>query len=264
MQKRHLIKVLTGIWQAQGATVSLGNKPPPGTNGVIAHTDYSTVDDDFFKFVDPQLPIINGRARNILKSNVSQLLVPQSTDWSGPVIVKTNANSHAGEEYAYHGLDLIRLGRIFAGRILPWQWMRDLPFRRYPILDSIRDVPSWVWADERFVVERFAPERDGELFVLRLWMFLGDQEYCMRVCSEEPIVKSRKLVSVELVKEVPESVRSVRQQLGLDFGKIDFTMHDGEAVVFDVNKTPTVYLNKAGQPGKFVRRLADGLDSLLP
>ncbi len=40
-------------------------------------------------------------------------------------------------------------------------------------------------------------------------------------------------------------------------------MHDGKAVVFDVNKTPTVYLNKAGQPGKFVRQLADGLDSLL-
>ena len=85
----------------------------------------------------------------------------------------------------------------------------------------------------------------------------------MRVCSELPVVKSRKLVSVDLVEEVPDAVRSVRRKLGLDFGKIDFVMHGNDALVFDVNKTPTVDLNKRGQPGPFVRRLADGLDGLL-
>lgn len=124
-------------------------------------------------------------------------------------------------------------------------------------------MPGWVWQDERLIVERFIPERDGKLYVLRLWMFFGHQEYSMRVLSELPIVKSRKLVKVELVDEVPGEVRQLRQELGLDFGKIDYVMHDGRPVVFDVNKTPTVFLNKKGQPGPYVRKLAGGLEGLI-
>jgi len=112
-------------------------------------------------------------------------------------------------------------------------------------------------------VERFMPERDGELYVLWLWMFFGNQEYCMRVCSELPVVKSRKLVSVDLVDKVPDQVREIRKQLGLDFGKIDFVMHDGVPLVFDVNKTPTVFLSKSDQPGPYVRSLAEGLEDLI-
>lgn len=263
LQKKHLIKALAGIWREQGHTLSFGDCPPSTTDAVIAHTDYSMIDDHFFNQVDVGLPVINSAARNILKSNVSQLLINEDSNWDGPVIIKTDANCHAAEEYAYHGLDLLRLFKIFAGRFVSWQRTGELPFRTYPILERTDEVPDWVWQDRRLVVERFIPERDGELYVLRLWMFFGDQEYCMRVCSELPIVKSRKLISVDLVEEVPEAVRSVRRKLGLDFGKIDFVMHGKDAFVFDVNKTPTVYLNKRGQPGPFVRRLADGLDGLL-
>ena len=263
LQNKHLIKVLAGIWREQGHSVSFGNHPPPATDAVIAHTDYSMIDEHFFRQVDAGLPVINSAARNILKSNVSQLLVNEGSKWDGPVIIKTDANCHAAEEYAYHGLDILRLLKIFAGRFVSWQWTGELPFRTYPILERTDQVPGWVWQDHRLVVEKFMPERDGELYVLRLWMFFGEQEYCMRVCSELPVVKSRKLVSVELVEEVPDAVRSVRRKLGLDFGKIDFVMHGNDAFVFDVNKTPTVDLNKRGQPGPFVRRLADGLDGLL-
>jgi len=263
LQNRHLIKVLAGIWREQGHILSFGNRPPPTTDAVIAHTDYSMIDEHFFRQVDEGIPVINSAARNILKSNVSQLLINENSKWHGPVIIKTDANCHAAEEYAYHGLDLLRLLKIFAGRFVSWQWTGELPFRTYPILERTDQVPGWVWQDHRLVVEKFMPERDGELYVLRLWMFFGEQEYCMRVCSELPVVKSRKLVSVDLVEEVPDAVRSVRRKLGLDFGKIDFVMHGNDALVFDVNKTPTVDLNKRGQLGPFVRRLADGLDGLL-
>jgi len=263
LQNRHLIKVLAGIWREQGHILSFGNRPPPTTDAVIAHTDYSMIDEHFFRQVDEGIPVINSAARNFLKSNVSQLLINENSKWHGPVIIKTDANCHAAEEYAYHGLDLLRLLKIFAGRFVSWQWTGELPFRTYPILERTDQVPGWVWQDHRLVVEKFMPERDGELYVLRLWMFFGEQEYCMRVCSELPVVKSRKLVSVDLVEEVPDAVRSVRRKLGLDFGKIDFVMHGNDALVFDVNKTPTVDLNKRGQLGPFVRRLADGLDGLL-
>lgn len=262
-QRIHLIRVLADIWRERGEMVSFGETPPRHTDATIVHTDYSQVDFDFLNLATPGVPLINGNAINILKSNVSQMLLAPDSKWDGPVLIKTNANAHAGEEYAYHGLDVPRLLKIFAGRVIPWQWTGELPFRQYPILDSMKHVPQWVWDDNRVVVEKFRPERDGELYVLRLWMFFGDKGYCMKVRGELPIVKSRKLVSVELVNDVPPEVVAVRKKLGLDFGKIDFVMHDGKALVFDVNKTPTVFLNKQGKPGTFVRSLADGLDGLL-
>ncbi len=262
LQRIHLIKVLSAIWRDSGNVVSFGDRPPSRTDVIVAHTDHSVVADDFFSNVNDGLPVINGRARNILKSVVSQALISPGSDWDGPVIVKTNANAHAGEEYAYHRLDIPRLAKILAARVVPWQWIEELPLRRYPILDSKDRVPDWVWRDDRLIVERFIPERDKELYALRLWMFFGKQEYCMRVLSTLPVVKSRKLVKVDLVDEVPDQVRQLREKLGLDFGKIDYVMHDGRPVVFDVNKTPTVFLNRKGQPGPYVRRLADGLEEL--
>ena len=263
LQRIHLIEALAGIWREHGNVVSYGDRPPDGADAVIVHTDNSTVGEDLFVHVPAGMPVVNGGARNIMKRKVSQLLLDRQASWDGQVIIKTDANCHAGEEYAYHGLDIPRLMRIFAARVMPWQWTGELPFRRYPILDSKDDVPDWVWKDHRLVVERFAPERDGDLYVLRLWMFFGEKEYCMRVTSDLPIVKSRRLVEVKLLDTVPDSVRAVRRRHGLDFGKIDFVMRDGEAFVFDVNKTPTVHLNKKGKPGPFVRRLADGLEGLL-
>ncbi len=263
LQRIHLIRVLSEIWQDDGSVLSVGDRPPPGTDVVVAHSDLSVISDGFFSNVGDNLPVINGRARNILKRTVSQALISPDSDWNGPVIVKTNANAHAGEEYAYHQLDIPRLARILAARVIPWQWIGELPLRRYPILDNKERVPGWVWQDSRLVVERFIPERDEELYALRLWMFFGRQEYCMRVLSELPIVKSRRLVKVDLVDKVPDEVRQLRQKLGLDFGKIDYVMHNGRPVVFDVNKTPTVFLNRKGQPGPYVRRLADGLKDFI-
>jgi hypothetical protein len=263
MQRIHLICVLADIWRERGGTVTFGDTPPDNADACICHTDLSFIEDDFINRAKSGVPLVNGAARNILKSNVSQMLLDKDSKWNGSVLIKTNANAHAGEEYAYHGLDIPRLMKIFAGRVIPWQWTGELPFRQYPILDGLADVPDWVWRDNGLVVEKFRPERDGELYVLRLWMFFGDQGYCMKVRGELPIVKSRKLVSVDLIKDVPEEVIAVRKKLGLDFGKIDFVMHDGKAIVFDVNKTPTVFLNKQGKPGAYVRSLADGLDALL-
>lgn len=232
-------------------------------DAVIVHTDYSVVPEHLLAAVPEGTAIINGKARDIRKSKVSQMLLTRSSDWTGPVIVKTDANAHGAEEYVYHHIHLTRLLKILAARVVPWQWVGELPLRRYPILDHISHVPGWVWDDPRLIVDRFMPEREGDLYILRLWMFFGDKEYCMKVTGRQAMVKSRDLVSVELMNEVPADVRKVREELGLDFGKIDFVLHDGKARVFDVNKTPTVFLNKQGRPGPYVRSLADGLEGLL-
>jgi hypothetical protein len=34
------------------------------------------------------------------------------------------------------------------------------------------------------------------------------------------------------------AIVSIREELGADFGKFDYVMHDGRAVLIDANKTP--------------------------
>ncbi len=262
-QRIHLISVLDSIWQQTGYTVTRGPAVAPGADAVIVHTDHSRVPGELLEAVPAGIPVINGKAVDIRKSKVSQMLLDRSSDWAGPVMIKTDANAHGAEEYVYHHIHLARLLKILAARVVPWQWVGELPLRQYPILGHKSQVPDWVWQDDRLVVDRFMPERDGELYVLRLWMFFGDKEYCMKVTGRRPMVKSRDLVSVELMDGVPAGVREVRQRLGLDFGKIDFVLHDAKPHVFDVNKTPTVFLNKQGQPGPYVRSLAHGLEGFL-
>ncbi len=59
---------------------------------------------------------------------------------------------------------------------------------------------------------------------------------------------------------MPDEVRAVRERLGLHFGKIDFAMHEGRAIVFDVNKTPGMAPSKPGDGPSTAEQLAPGLD----
>jgi hypothetical protein len=48
----------------------------------------------------------------------------------------------------------------------------------------------------------------------------------------------------------------------LDYGKIDYTIHAGEVVILDVNRTPS--LARTPEEALIVGKLADGIWSLLP
>lgn len=99
--------------------------------------------------------------------------------------------------------------------------------------------------DKTLVVEKFTPEIEDGLYVLRLWIFLGQREVVMKLYGRQPIVKSGDLVRFEYIDEVPDELRLERKRLGIDFGKFDFVMNNGEAILLDANKTPT-----GGQNGK--------------
>jgi len=58
-------------------------------------------------------------------------------------------------------------------------------------------------------------------------------------------------------------VLSLRRQPGLDYGKSDCTIHAGQVVIPDVNRTPGVS-GVRGAPAPAVGDLADGIRSLLP
>jgi hypothetical protein len=64
---------------------------------------------------------------------------------------------------------------------------------------------------------------------------------------------------------VDDAIVTARNELGFDYGKFDYVIHDGEAVLLDINTTPT--FGKAYSPevrSKIVTQLAKGVSKWFP
>jgi hypothetical protein len=206
--------------------------------------------------------VINGSVLDISKRMHSSNLLLRDDAWDGPVIVKTDLNHFGLPERA-------DMASAPAAATAPdcrenlghWQEARRLPDRHYPMLPSLQDVPEWVWNDPSYVVERFLPEREGELYCLRGWMFLGSFSYGWRLLGTDHMVKVSSVVRYEFIDEVPDELIALKQQTGFDFGKFDYVIHDGHPVVLDLNKTPAF----AGDPASpRLKHLSCGIDEFLP
>ncbi|MFO7569267.1 MAG: hypothetical protein R6W75_05675, partial [Smithellaceae bacterium] len=180
--------------------------------------------------------------------------------YTGPVIIKTNANAAGWPEWAAASSRIVRGAWRLSGLALPWRLTRRF-FRGYPVLESPDCVPQWVWQRGDLVVERFIPETQGDQYILRSWLFFGDQEYGVKVFSRFPVVKVGNATRHEFIDTVPDAIRQTRIALGMDFGKIDYVIADDKPVLFDVNKTPTV--SATGPVSDNLRRLASGLNYYL-
>ncbi len=78
--------------------------------------------------------------------------------------------------------------------------------------------------------------------------------------SKQPVVKLATSVQVE-GGATPLEIYSFRRRLGIDYGKVDYVLRDGKAVVFDFNRTPTIEASELGK--KAARDLAQGIWSKL-
>jgi hypothetical protein len=111
----------------------------------------------------------------------------------------------------------------------------------------------------QLVVERFIPEREGSLYCLRKWVFLGDADILIIDRSNHPIVKAGDSGQELIQGRVPEELVAERRRLGIDYGKFDYVMHEGQAVLLDANSTPGV-----GAPSQnhylYADKLAIGLE----
>jgi hypothetical protein len=100
-------------------------------------------------------------------------------------------------------------------------------------------VPESWWSRPELVIERFVPEREGEAYAVRNYQFLGDRWTCTRMLAPHPIVNRYTQVTVEDVEPHP-AIQQMRHDLGFDYGKFDYfdyVVHEGEALLLDVNKT---------------------------
>ncbi|MGH7386647.1 MAG: hypothetical protein ACREKG_15825, partial [Candidatus Rokuibacteriota bacterium] len=127
--------------------------------------------------------------------------------------------------------EVARMVARATGRRAPFPSWRD-----YIVFDRLADVPAFWFRDRHAVVERFRPEMDDDLYCLRMYQFLGDRWRCSRLASPHPLVKAGTSVRVDRIEPHPEIV-AWREALEMDYGKLDYVIHEGEVVLLDVNKT---------------------------
>ena len=259
---------LADIWRSWGIEIVVqhGVDRFVDADVVVNHVDLTVVPEPYIRHMARYAVAINGRCTDISKRLVSRQLLGAEDRWDGPVIVKTDRN-YGGE--LEHLILRSRAGRAWDQLRVrlsrhPWRMRRTLSTRDYAVVRSLSAVPQDVWHNPHLVVERFLPEREGDLYVLRTLALFGDRWISRRRTSESPIIKSDNAIRIEDGEPHPEAFAEARR-LGLDRGRVDYVVHGGRAVVLDVNRTNT--MGPAMTPDRVretFQRLAPGLQSFWP
>ena len=265
---KYAITHLAECWRADGHSVRFvfGTERFAAADIVVVHVDVSVVPARYLEFA-ARFPIaVNGRVQDVRRTRFSRILVRRDGAYTGPVIVKSNANHAGAPERARSSLALATLR---------WRLRRRLATLRrrpsdaapifvtpldYRIFDRVAQVPE-PWFDNReLVVERFLPERVGERYAVRHYQFLGDRWTCSRMLAPNPIVNAYTRISTETVDVHPE-IEALRHELDFDYGKFDYVVHDGQPVLLDANKTTAAGLPLTPELAAARRYRAEGLYS---
>jgi len=274
----HMIWELRTLWEEEGIEVEVvkGVEREVEADLIFPHIDLTVIPDPYLEYLARYPYVVNRGVRDISKRTLSEDLVQPGVPYPGPVIVKTNHNCGGKREQRFQrsALGRGRLGPLrsalhrFAARNArrSLRTTKTLESDDYPIFPSIDHVPPGVFENEALVVERFLPEREGDLYCLRVYVFLGDRHVSKRCKSTERIVKSSSIVSTDLVP-VPDEIAAARHRLGFDYGKFDYVIHEGRVVLLDANRTPglpppTPLPDIHGNPTSMGEAVAGGIRSL--
>lgn len=268
---RYVIDALGEAWQNRGLEVSyvFGVGDRPEADLLIPHIDLTHTPPEYAAYIRCFSKAINRDVLDISKRRISTHLLRGDEDYRGPVIVKTDNNSGGRPEYwvwrrrhpvfARLWRRVVPIAEGLLRRRFAWRRLMDA----YPIYNSLAEVPAGVFRNPALVVERLLPEREGDRYFIRHYLFLGDRARSVRVADSTPFMRRSWAAPVDEGLAVPEPVLSLRRQLGLDYGKIDYTIHEGQVVILDVNRTPGGRTAPA-LTSRTILDLADGIRSLLP
>jgi len=239
----YIVHHLADFWREDGHAVEYvyGTRRFVPADLVLVHVNLSIVPSDYLEFAKRYPIVLNGKIRDIRKSTFSRNIVRPGDSWDGPVILKSDLN-YAGVperylqltelEHLWHPLRRVRkLGDRLFNRTPPFLGPRD-----YRVFNSLSEVPAEWFSNPNVIVEKFRPEIEDGMFHTRVYQFLGDRSTCTRMGTGNPVVKAERNAKTEPVEPAPEVVEW-RHRLGLDYGKLDYVVNNGEVVLLDVNKT---------------------------
>lgn len=248
----YFLHEIADVWREEGIEVVVhqGPQSPVEADLAINHVDLTVVPADHLAYLRQYPVVLNRAVVDISKRMISCHLVSFGDGYEGPVIVKADRNCSGWRE-----AELAKKG------LLPATYLTVVP--EYRVFDSPSHVPEGLWQRRELVIERFLPERIGEHYGLRTWVFLGDKETNSLSYATEPIIKQRGVIRREPVEEVPRKLREIREELGFDFGKFDYGIVEGEVVLYDANRTPGLGTFPKEQYMPRIRIYAKGLASFL-
>ncbi|WP_292673373.1 hypothetical protein [Mesorhizobium sp.] len=241
-RRGHSVRIQQGLSKTHSADVA------------VLHVDATITPADYLDYARSFPFCLNVGTADISKRRISGALVNEGDAWQGPVIVKSNLNNQ--------GIPETFLNRR-ARRARKPPPFPDMPvLQSYEVYGSISDIPDGVFERDDLVVDKFIPEKEPDGFAARFWVFCGESERCTRYVSPNALVKASETIRREPVP-VPDEMRQLRRELGFDYGKFDFVIHEGRAVLLDANKTPGRPKNLVKMFSAGASHLADGFEGLI-
>jgi hypothetical protein len=257
-----LIWYIAQEWQKMGFEVEFINGIPSKDHKIdilLPHIDLTRVPASYLRFMERHELVLNRRVADNSKRSHSRQLVLKGSDYEGPVIVKTDANYGGLPEYNNKSRSAKLLDK-FDSLLRPSR-IKQIKAGQYPVYDHISQVPPDVWKNHKLIVEKYIPERDGEFYCIRVCHFFGDVMLNNKLFARTKVIKGRDAVRVEPV-EIPEALLLMRKQLGFDYGKFDYVMHNGEFHLLDANKTPGTVKN-AELNARIAKKLSLGINGII-
>jgi hypothetical protein len=251
----YVIEHLARHWKVWGCSINYGPLKVLEYGLGIMHINQTRVAAGLVPRAGAGCALLNARILDISKTRFSTLRLQSDSSWDGPVIIKSDLNYFGNPELRMRsGWQVSKALRRYGGQA--WRWLHVLPDNQYPVLQGLNKVPGWVWKREDLLVERFLPERVGDSYSIRGWLFFGERGYAYRLYSNSPIVKAGNITHFDILDSVPAELQAFRREQGVDFGKFDYVEVEGKAVLLDLNKTPTTI---ARQDSPRMRDMAEGL-----
>ncbi|WP_424963401.1 hypothetical protein [Ekhidna sp.] len=248
----YLINELIKHWNSKGYKIYIlkGANQRPQLDLLINHVDVTKLPPQYCELIQHYPNVINGKTLDISKRNISTQLVSQHSDYQGPVIVKPNRNAR--------GLTDIAMSVPNGAVVLKGELSRAKKNIVYRVFESLQSVPAAYFSNEELVIEKYLPEREGDMFYLRVCILLGDKHISARVGSKSGVIKGVNVISREIV-ETPQALLDEMKRRGFDYGKVDYGIHQGEIIIYDTNRTPGHSSNNIQN----ATLLADGIESFI-
>lgn len=234
------------IWRDMGFEIEIifGPHYPKDADLLLPQVDMSVISEDYRSIFESHPRVANRKVVDIRKSVYSHNLLGRGDTYPGRVIVKTDANYGGFPEIRIqsrqikHLSDLGKWKNNLAAAQSKLATTPILNSNHYPIFPSLQRVPPAVFDNPHLIVEKFLPEREGDSYFLRSYAFMGSESITVRTRSLSPTVKGSNADNLEFIP-VDEAIARERERLGFDYGKFDYVMHEGRAILLDANATPT-------------------------
>lgn len=270
-QYYYLIDFFADFWRADGHEVFCitGTKEFVPADVIFVHVDLSVVPDEYLEFAR-QYPVVINSVKDIRKSTFSENILRPLDGWKGKVIVKTNNNAAGIPErgvWDFKKRVLKKIGRLTKTDLTELHFLSpSIPSKYdYPIFDHISDVPKYYFYHPDLIVQKFIPEIEKDYYCSYILNFLGDRMLCIKLKGKHPIVTVDSAEEIEYPVEPSPEILAKIAEFGFDYGKFDYVLSNGKAILLDINKTTggsEVYLNQSCM-GEFLHYGAKGLYELI-